>query len=430
MRGVLTGLAKRRLGEVVEARLAEEPVIVLNGPRTVGKSTLLSQLAGRLGRAVIDCDDPATTAAMRDDPARFVESDQPVLIDEYQHVPDLLDAIKAQLNRDLRPGRYILAGSTRYATLPEAAQTLTGRVDIIPVLPLSQGEIDNVHETFVARLLDGAGLDMAPPHASTTTRDEYARRSTSGGMPVALRRPPGRSRSRWFSNYVNLVIDKDVLDISRVRQREMLPRLLRQLAARSGQVLNMAAISGTIGLEKSTAENYIKLLEAVFLVYRLPAWGTTLGSRVTKHPKMHLVDSGVMAWLLNLTPQKIAEAAPAALTEYGHLLETFAVGEILKQASWSDAPVTAGHFRTEAGDEVDLVLERDDGQVIGVEIKAGSRISGEDFRGLRQIKERLGSRLEEAIILYTGEHAYAHDDWITVLPLDRLWAPRSVPQPR
>ena len=254
------------------------------------------------------------------------------------------------------------------------------------------------------------------------TRDEYAQRSTSGGMPVALRRPPGRSRSRWFSNYVNLVIDKDVLDISRVRQREMLPRLLRQLAARSGQVLNMTAISGTIGLEKSTAENYIKLLEAVFLTYRLPAWGTTLGSRVTKHPKVHLVDSGVMAWLLNLTPQKIAQAAPATLTEYGHLLETFAVGEILKQASWSDAPVTAGHFRTEAGDEVDLVLERDDGQVIAIEIKAGSRISSEDFRGLRQLKERLGPRLEEAIILHTGEHAYSHEDWITVLPLDRLWA--------
>jgi predicted AAA+ superfamily ATPase len=420
MRGVLAGLAKRRLGQVVEARLAEEPVVVLNGPRTVGKSTLLGQLGGRLGRTVIDCDDPATRAAVRADPARFVESDQPVLIDEYQHVPELLDAIKAQLNRNLRPGRYVLAGSTRYATLPETAQALTGRVDIIPVLPLSQGEVDDARETFVARLLDGAGIEVASPRPPTT-RDEYAQRSTSGGMPVALRRPPGRSRSRWFSNYVNLVIDKDVLDISRVRQREMLPRLLRQLAARSGQVLNMAAISGTIGLEKSTAENYIKLLEAVFLIYRLPAWGTTLGSRVTRHPKVHLVDSGAMAWLLNLTPQKIAKAAPAALTEYGHLLETFAVGEILKQASWSDAPVTAGHFRTEAGDEVDLVLERDDGQVIAVEIKAGSRISGEDLRGLRQLKDRLGPRMEEAIILHTGEHAYTHD-WITILPLDRLWA--------
>ncbi len=420
MREVLTGLAERRLEEVVKARLAEEPVVVLNGPRTVGKSTLLSELAGRLGRAVIDCDDLATRAAVRSDPARFVESDQPVLIDEYQHVPELLDAIKAQLNRDLRPGRYVLAGSTRYATLPEAAQALTGRVDIIPVLPLSQGEIGDVRETFVARLLDGAGIDMTPSQTSTP-RDEYARRATSGGMPVALRRPPGRSRSRWFSNYVNLVIDKDVLDISRVRQREMLPRLLGQLAARSGQVLNMAAIGGSIGLEKSTTENYIRLLEAVFLIYRLPAWGTTMGSRITRHPKVHLVDSGVMAWLLNLTAQKIDQSSPAALTEYGHLLETFAAGEILKQASWFDAPVTAGHFRTEAGDEVDLVLERDDGQVIAIEVKAGSRISGEDFRGLRHLKGRLGSRLEEAIILYTGEHAYTHDEWITILPLDRLW---------
>src|SRR6516165_3711213 len=415
MREVLTGLASRRLGDVVETRFAEEPVLVLNGPRTVGKSTLLGELARHLERTVIDCDDLATRAAVRSDPARFVEADQPVLIDEYQHVPELLDAIKAQLNRDLRPGRYVLAGSTRYATLPEAAQALTGRVDIIPVLPLSQGEIDDVSESFVARLLDGAGIDITPSQAPAT-REEYAHRSTSGGMPVALRRPPGRSRSRWFSNYINLVIDKDVLDISRVRQREMLPRLLGQLAARSGQVLNMAAISGTISLEKSTTENYIKLLEAVFLVYRLPAWGTTLGSRIVRHPKVHMVDSGVMAWLLNLSPQKIAQAAPAILTEYGHLLETFAVGEILKQVSWSEAPVTIGYFRTESGDEVDLVLERDDGQVIAFEIKAGTRVGGEDLRGLRQLKDRLGSRLQEAVVLYTGEHAYTHDGWITVVP--------------
>jgi len=420
MREVLSGLAQRRLADVAAARFTEEPVLVLNGPRTVGKSTLLSELARRLHRPVIDCDDPATRAAVRADPGRFVESSEPVLIDEYQHVPELLDAIKAQLNRDLRPGRYVLAGSTRYAAIPAAAQALTGRVDILPVLPLSQGEIDGVPETFVSGLLDNAEIEMRATQAPAT-RDEYAHRSTSGGMPVALRRPPGRSRSRWFANYIDLVVDKDVMDISRVRQREMLPRLLRQLAARSGQVLNIAAASGAIGLERSTAENYVKLLEAVFLVHRLPAWGTTLGSRIVKHPKVHLIDSGVMAWLLNLTTEKIAQAAPSTLTEYGHLLETFAVGEILKQASWSDAPVGSGYFRTEEGDEVDLVLERDDGQVIAFEIKAGSRVTGDDLRGLRLLRDRLGNRLREAIVLYTGEHAYTHDGYVTVLPLDRLW---------
>ena len=127
MHEVLSGLAERRLVNVAEARFAEEPVLVLNGPRTVGKSTLLDQLAGRLGRPVIDCDDPATRSAVRADPGRFVESAEPVLIDEYQHVPELLEAIKAQLNRDLRPSRYVLAGSTRYAAVPAAAQALTGR---------------------------------------------------------------------------------------------------------------------------------------------------------------------------------------------------------------------------------------------------------------------------------------------------------------
>jgi uncharacterized protein len=289
------------------------------------------------------------------------------------------------------------------------------------VLPLTQGEIDGVRETFVARLLDGDSIDGPPPGAAAPTRNEYARRATSGGMPVALRRPPGRSRSRWYANYVDLVVDKDVMDISRVRQREMLPRLLGQLAARSGQVLNITPIAGAIGLERTTAENYVKLLEAVFLIHRLSSWGTTLGSRIVKHPKVHMVDSGVMAWLLSLTPQKIAQAAPSTLTEYGHLLETFAVGEILKQVSWSDAPVASGYFRTESGEEVDLVLERDDGQVVAFEIKAGTRVSGEDLRGLRLLKDRLGPRLQAAVILYTGEYAYRHEDWVQILPLSQLW---------
>ncbi|HWE91178.1 MAG TPA: ATP-binding protein [Pseudonocardiaceae bacterium] len=422
MEALLTGIAERRLTAVLADRLTEEPVVVLNGPRTVGKSTLLADIGRSLGRPVLDCDDPAARSAVRDDPGRFVAGAGTVLIDEYQHVPELLDAIKAELNRDLRPGRFVLAGSTRYSTLPQAGQALTGRVDIVSVLPLSQGEIDGTNECLIHRLLAGRPLPTTA-EPSSTSRSEYARRITSGGMPVALRRPPGHSRSRWFANYVNLVIDRDVIEISHVRQREMLPLLLNQLAARSGQVLNIAAAAQVIGLEKSTAENYLRLLEAVFLIDRLPAWGTTLGSRITRQPKVHLVDSGVMAWLLNLTPSKIEQGDPATLTEYGHLIETFAVGEIMKQVDWWDAPVSVGHFRTGDGDEVDLVLERDDGQVIAFEIKAGSRVHREDMRGLRALRRRLGSRLHAAIVLYTGAYSFVHDGDISVLPLDWLWTP-------
>jgi predicted AAA+ superfamily ATPase len=419
--GALTGLADRRLTAVVANRMTEEPTVVLNGPRTVGKSTLLAVLAQRAGRSVIDCDDPATRAAVRNDPGRFVSSPGPVFIDEFQHVPELLDTIKAELNRDLSPGRFVLAGSTRYSTLPQAGQSLTGRVDILDVLPLAQSEIDgSVQAPLVHRLLSGE-QPASTIERPSTSREEYARRVTSGGMPVALRRPPGRSRSRWFSNYLELVIERDVIELSRVRQREMLPRLLNQLAARSGQLLNIAATAEAVGMEKSSAENYVRLLEAVFLVQRLPAWGTTLGSRVSRQPKLHLVDAGVMAWLLGLTPEKIAKSDPAVLTDYGHVVETFAVGEILKQVSWSDAPVSVGHFRTPAADEVDLVLERDDGDVIAFEIKAGTRVDGHDLRGLRALRARLGPRLLAAVVLYTGAFAYTHDDGSIVLPLDMLW---------
>jgi uncharacterized protein len=421
MDGALTGMAHRQLMAVLDRRLTEEPAIVLNGPRTVGKSTLLHALASRVGRTVIDCDDPATRAAVRSDLGRFVSAPGPVLIDEYQHVPDLLDAIKAELNRDLSPGRFVLAGSTRYSTLPTAGQALTGRVDILDVWPLAQAEIDGPGaDPLVHRLLDGG--DPQPGSApSKTTREEYARRITSGGMPVALRRPPGRSRSRWFANYLDLVIERDVIELSRVRQREMLPRLLTVLAARSGQVLNIAATAEAVGMEKSSAENYIRLLEAVFLIQRLPAWGTTLGSRVARLPKVHLVDSGVMAWLAGLTPEKIATNDPSTLTEYGHLVETFAVGEILKQVSWWDAPVTVGHFRTAAAEEVDLVVERDDGTLIAFEIKAGTRVDRSDLAGIRALRTRLGVRLAAAIVLYTGPLAHRHEDGTMVLPLDALW---------
>jgi uncharacterized protein len=407
---------------VLTRRLAEEPAIVLNGPRTVGKSTLLAAVGKRVGRAVIDCDDPATRAAVINDPGRFVAGPGPILIDEYQHVPDVLDAIKAELNRDLSPGRFVLAGSTRYSTLPTAGQALTGRVDILEVPPLAQLEIDGVDGVpLIHRLLEDAPVAPAS-RPSTTTRDEYARRITSGGMPVALRRPPGRSRSRWFANYLDLVIDRDVIELSRVRQREMLPRLLDIMAARSGQVLNVSSAAEAVGMEKTTTENYIRLLEAVFLIRRLPPWGTTLGSRVSRQPKVHVVDAGVMAWLQGMTPEKIAQNDPSVLTEYGHLVETFAVGEILKQAGWWDGPVAAGHFRTAAAEEVDLVLERDDGSVLAFEIKAGTRIDAADLSGIRALRSRLGSRLAAAVVFCTGPHAYTHEEGALVLPLDALWA--------
>lgn len=239
---------------------------------------------------------------------------------------------------------------------------------------------------------------------------------------MVLQRQTTRARTSWFADYVDLVVMRDVLDIARVRQREALPRLLRQFAAQTGQLLNVTKAGQAVGLESSTANRYATLLEAAFMIQRLPAWGETLGSRLSAHPKVHIIDSGLAAWLLGLSATKISSRNPAVQTEFGHLVETFAVGEIIKQVEWSDEIVTASHFRTRNSDEVDLVLETWDGRVAGFEIKAGTRIKDPDLSGLRLLRDRLGDRFIAGFVLNLGELAYRKEDRITVLPVCRLWS--------
>lgn len=169
--------------------MRDEPVVVLHGPRSVGKSTLLRDLAEDLTATVIDLDELVVRDAVDADPALYAAAPEPVLIDEFQHVPALLDAIKAELNRDLRPGRYVLTGSTSYTTLPRAGQTLTGRVHVLPVWPLSQGEIAGRTETFLDQLLCRP-QQLVTATRSDTSREAYAQRVLAGGMPLALARPP------------------------------------------------------------------------------------------------------------------------------------------------------------------------------------------------------------------------------------------------
>lgn len=395
---------------------------MLQGPRTVGKSVLLAELASTSDVEVIDLDDPATTEAVAADPALFASGRAPVCVDEYQHVPELLGAIKSELNRGLRPGRFVLAGSTRSDAVPDLARYLAGRVHLLSVLPFSQGEIDATREDLLEVLAGGDLTQLATPIASTTPREEYIRRVVRGGFPIALTRQTDAARDRWFDDYVTTVLERDVSGLARLRQRSQLPTLLRYVASQTGQLLNISATAQAAGLDRATASGYLALLQAVFLVRELPAWGTTLRRRSSATPKVHLVDSGLAARLLGLTPTRLARLDPTGLTELGHLLETFVVGEILKQASWLDGIARWGHWRTYDGDEVDLVVERDDGGVIAFEIKAGSRVRDKDLNTLRRLREAAGGAFVAGVALYTGERSYRAGDQLLVLPIDRLWA--------
>ncbi|MFZ1410166.1 MAG: ATP-binding protein [Micropruina sp.] len=397
--------------------------MALHGPRSVGKSTVLRLFAEGRGVSVVDLDDVEVREAVAGNLGAVTRGASPLCIDEYQRLPDILDSIKARLNREgSQPGTAVITGSTRQDALPVTAQALTGRLHTLTIWPLSQGELAGVREGLLEVLSAQPEEAVLGQPLSATSREEYASRVCAGGMPLAVHRS-GAARTRWFDDFVRQSVERDALDVSNIRQRQAMVDLLRHLTAQTGQLLNVLKAAEAIGVDRRTAEEHLRLLEDLFLVVRLPAWGKTLRSRVSARPKVHLVDSGLAARLLRITPDKLGGLDPATLTEFGHLLETFVVGELRKQASWLEEPVELGHWRTSDGAEVDLIVEHDDGRVLAFEVKANERATNNDFKGLRQLRDAIGTRLIAGIVFTTGQRSYTYDDRLHVLPIDRLWAP-------
>jgi predicted AAA+ superfamily ATPase len=409
---------KRRVTEVVRERMAEVPVIALQGPRSVGKSTVLGEIAREHGATIINLDLPDVRDAVRSDPYRAIRQPGTIFIDEYQRFPEILDIIKAEVDAEFRPGKFVLTGSTRFDALPRSTQTLTGRISFVSIWPFSQGELDATRETFLdVAITDPARLPVGFTDGSTYV--DYAERMCAGGMPVAIR--AGRGRNRWFDDYATSALERDAAAISNLRRGAELPILFARLAGQTAQPLNITSAAREIDLEVSTTSSYLKLLEDLFLIYRLPAWGRTLRSRAAKLPKVHVGDSGLAARLMRVTPERLSRNDPAALTEFGHLLETFVVGELLKQVSWSDNATAVGHWRTHDGQEVDLIVERDDGAVIGFEVKAARKVDRKTVGGLTTLRQSLGDQFRAGYVLTTGDASYRYDDRIYVMPVDRLW---------
>ncbi|WP_375430174.1 ATP-binding protein [uncultured Friedmanniella sp.] len=425
MSAPLVQVVPRRLEPILDQLVGEEPVIALHGPRSVGKSTLLRALAKARGVAVVDLDEPSVREAATANPRLAVGGPGLACIDEYQHVPLLLDALKARLNvNGSAPGTAVLTGSTRQDAIPRTAQALTGRLHLMTIWPLSQGEIGGVREDMVEALRDDPAALVGRHPRSDTRRSDYVARICAGGMPLALQRP-GPSRDRWFDGYVTQSVERDAAELGQIHQRQLLRSLLGWLAGRTGQLAMISKVADVLGGNRTTLESYTRLLEDLFLVERLPAWGKTLRARTVATPKVHVIDSGVAARLLRLTPAKLSTLDATARSEFGSLLETFVVGELRKQISWLDEQVTVGHWRTHDGDEVDFVIEFDDGRVLGFEVKSAERVSGDDFRGLRKMRDALGERFIAGVTLNLGLWSYPYEDRLHVMPVDRLWSPSS-----
>jgi uncharacterized protein len=412
----------RNLEPLVVETLADTPVVLLQGPRQCGKSTLVRRLleAGHAA-SYLTLDDAPVLRAARADPDGFVAGlPEQVALDEVQRAPELFPALKATVDRRRRPGRFLLTGSAQVLVLPALAESLAGRMDILTLGPLSQGELAGRREGFVDACF------AAPLPVKRLPAENWAaltERIVRGGFPEAVARTAGARRRAWFEAYVTTILERDVRDLASVVGRHDLPRLLRLAASRAMSLLNFADLSRDAGLPQTTLQRYWALLEATFLVGRLPPWHANLGSRLVKTPKVLPGDTGLLCHLLGLDAARLRD--DDLMT--GAVLEGFVAGELRKQIAWSATRPELFHYRTHTQQEVDFVLEDARGRLVGIEVKRTASPNAGDFKGLKHLREQTGRRFLRGVLLYTGRESVPFGPDICALPVSALWELGATP---
>lgn len=395
-------------------------VVVVNGPRQAGKSTLVELLHERVGGTRITLDDRDVLRAARTDPGGLVaEATFPMMIDEVQRGGDpLVLAIKADVDRHgFENGRYVLAGSSRFLTIPSLSESLAGRARIIELWPLTQAEIAAVRTSFIDALF-GEANDARSLPAEPVVRKALFERLAIGGFPAVLRIATSRDRDDWFSDYLTTLLQRDLAQVRSPRRVVDLPRLLRLLAQRTANELVVAPLSSDLGLTADTVKDYIGLFESIFFHHTIPAWTPGGTGRVVHRPKLHVVDSGIACHLHGLGVDQLARAGN---TVAGALLESFVVGEIQRHIPWSMERPNLHHYRDKAQREIDVVLETRDGRVAAIEVKAARDVDDDDFRHLRWFRDTVGERFVSGVVLHLGERTLPAGDRLTSMPVSALW---------
>lgn len=396
----------------VQEALVDTRVVLVCGPRQSGKTTLVQRIAGD-AIPFITLDDATALTAASADPVGFIRDLDRAVIDEIQRAPGLILAIKTTVDADPRPGRFLLTGSADLMTLPRVADSLAGRMGIVRLLPLAQAELQGAPTSF----LDGVFAGKPPTSRSPVIGEGLVETVLAGGYPEALTRSNWRRRHDWHLDYIEAVVQRDVHDVVRIEQLGAMPKLLRVLAEHSGQLVNYSGAGAPLGMNHVTTRRYMTVLENLFLVHVLPPWYTNALKRVTKSPKFHFLDAGLLAALRGITPDRLRRDR----TPFGAVLETFVLGELLKLASWADDRYTFSHFRDKERNEVDIVIEDGLGRTVGIEVKASATVSERDFSGLRRLATAAGENFALGLVLYDGERTVSFGDRTAAVPISALW---------
>lgn len=414
-----SALLDRAIADTVVDAMSSARAVALLGARQAGKSTLARLLVeGRLGDAeFMTLDDDRILDRAIEDPIGFVAGlGRRVVIDEIQRAPRLLLAIKMRLDKDNARGQFLLTGSANLRRIPTVSDALPGRVDYLTLWPFTQGELRRGKDRFLPSLFRGEPPRVVDAPAS---REEYSELLLRGGFPEAQSRGHG-DRRRFFQGYAASIVERDVEETSRVHDPASVEAILRLVAARSGSLARFDSLGRDVGVSGVTAKNYVDVLERLFLIRVRRPWSVNMGKRQVKAPKLYIADTGLLAGLTGIDVQRINEDGGVA----GSLFETFVATELERQASWLPEALGLWHYR-ERDNEVDVVVERPSGDVVGVEVKAGATVRSRDFGGLVRLRDRLGERFKSGVVLYPGDLTLPFGDRLWAVPLSGLWADRE-----
>ena len=413
----MKSLLPRNIEASCKEHLEYFPCLLIEGARQVGKSTLAHQLS-RESDTVLTLDDDSVRAAAIADPQGFVESagSAMLVIDEIQRCPDLTLAIKASIDRDRRPGRFILTGSSRLLRARGTVDSLAGRVARFSLFGLSQGEQQRHRDDFISRVVDDVtGLAST---SSELKRTDYAQTLAKGSFPDAIE-ASDRLRATWLDSYLAGLVQRDMPDLRRQFEPDRAWSILRAIAARPAAELVKARIATEASLPAGTITGYLDLLHDVGLVASLPPWTPNLTKREVGRHKTLVIDSALAMRLSRTTAAQIAKIEHGEVL--GALLEAFVAAELLRQQTWSNTDFRIFHFRDRAGLEVDFVIELDDGSIIGIEVKASATYSRQQFTGLKTMRDGLGERFVAGIVLGTAVTGVRHSDRLYGVPISVLW---------
>ena len=407
-------MIERKIKSQLLEALTDSPVVLVHGARQTGKSTLVKFIAENDYPAkYITFDDASILSAALNNPYDFISGySENLVIDEVQRAPEIFLTLKNFVDKNRKPGKFILTGSANVLLLPKISESLAGRMEILRLFPLAQNEISRDKKNLIDELSKN---NFSPNYISTS--DNFTDKVLSGGFPEMQVRKERKRQKAWFNSYITTILQRDVRDIANIEKLNDLPKLLSLFASRAGTLLNYAEFSRSSAIAQTTLKRYVSLFEAIFMIHILPAWSGNLSKRLIKAPKLYLNDTGLLSHLVGFESDRILSDA----LMWGRLLENFVFMEMLKQSSWSNFNLSLYHYRTASGQEIDFIIERNDGKLIAVEVKATTKIDSSDFNHIKSFADETGNKFLRGVLFYTGSEIIPFAKNLFALPVSTLW---------